>query len=155
MFSSHWYRHVHRCLCYINNGAHRNHSQQYKLKVSSIFLPNPKIFIKSASASVTKIFSVRSPRHYHRSIFGHLPTILLYPHSSKSGGSGGHILTRRQQLHSASLPKSMGFYVNKRYAKRHPRQPLIKWCKKLTYRTASKPVTALASFPGSGNTWLR
>ena len=39
-------------------------------------------------------------------------------------------------------------------ARRRPRQT-IKWCKELVMKAAPGPVTALASFPGSGNTWLR
>ena len=31
----------------------------------------------------------------------------------------------------------------------------ITWCKQLGMRAAPGPITALASFPGSGNTWLR
>ena len=39
-------------------------------------------------------------------------------------------------------------------ARRRPRQT-ITWCKELVMKAAPGPVTALASFPGSGNTWLR
>ena len=31
----------------------------------------------------------------------------------------------------------------------------INWCKQLGWKAVPGPVTALASFPGSGNTWLR
>lgn len=33
--------------------------------------------------------------------------------------------------------------------------PTIEWCKPLGFLSTPGPVTALASFPGSGNTWLR
>ena len=36
-----------------------------------------------------------------------------------------------------------------------PRTPKIAWCRPLGQKAAPGPVTALASFPGSGNTWLR
>jgi len=36
-----------------------------------------------------------------------------------------------------------------------PRSQPINWCRPLGIKAAPGPVTALASFPGSGNTWLR
>ena len=59
----------------------------------------------------------------------------------------------------AKYPKNMGVYLaaTKRLAAGVRRSPAISWCKRLGFRIASRtsPVTALASFPGSGNTWLR
>jgi hypothetical protein len=44
--------------------------------------------------------------------------------------------------------------VRRNQEKRKPGMPII-WCKQLGLKAAPGPVTALASFPGSGNTWLR
>ena len=44
--------------------------------------------------------------------------------------------------------------VKRSQERRKPGVP-ISWCKTLGLKAAPGPVTALASFPGSGNTWLR
>jgi hypothetical protein len=42
-------------------------------------------------------------------------------------------------------------YDEKKKRKRKP----INWCRPVNHRLQPGPVVALASFPGSGNTWLR
>ena len=43
----------------------------------------------------------------------------------------------------------------KKYPNNHQLQKKIKDCRPLGYSKTSLPLTALASFPGSGNTWVR
>ena len=50
-------------------------------------------------------------------------------------------------------------HSRKRFERSNPNQKSsrgdIEWCKTLQWRTTEGPLVALASFPGSGNTWLR
>ena len=54
-----------------------------------------------------------------------------------------------RRIHSAEI-----VVENNKMVKRIPGN-FITWCKNLGMRAATGPLTALASFPGSGNTWCR
>ncbi len=65
-------------------------------------------------------------------------------------------------LHKAAGSHNLAFNIQRGGGGLSPRRmrgmsgPQIEWCKyPLGYKAAPGPVTALASFPGSGNTWLR
>ena len=58
------------------------------------------------------------------------------------------------------IAKNFGVYAaaNKRLSLIRKKRPVINWCRGLGFRVASsaqRPPVALASYPGSGNTWLR
>ena len=69
-----------------------------------------------------------------------------------------------RRIHSADLTSLSGrmfggqfdrrMMVKRSQERRVARVP-ISWCKPLGMKAAPGPVVALASFPGSGNTWLR
>jgi hypothetical protein len=81
-------------------------------------------------------------------------------HRNKSGLDSQTMERALQSKHMAVL-----LAVNKRHAqhkagtsRKSGRFPAIHWCRPLGYRAAipqRDSVIALASFPGSGNTWLR
>ena len=69
-----------------------------------------------------------------------------------------------RRIHSADISSLSGrmfggqfdrrMMVKRSQERRKPGVP-ITWCQHLGLKAAPGPVTALASFPGSGNTWLR
>ena len=92
------------------------------------------------------------------------------PVVSKDNVRGNHSLTDIHTMQRAMQSKSMAVLLamNKRHiqqkgglpfpSRRSGHFPAIHWCKPLGFRAAipqRDSVVALASFPGSGNTWLR
>ena len=92
------------------------------------------------------------------------------PVVSKNSARGNHSVTDIHTMQRAMQSKSMAVLpaMNKRHIQQHggvpfPSRrsghfPAIHWCKPLGFRAAipqRDSVVALASFPGSGNTWLR
>ena len=69
-----------------------------------------------------------------------------------------------RRIHSADMTEFSGRMLGgqfdrrlivRRNQERRRHEVKINWCKPLGLKAAPGPVTALASFPGSGNTWVR
>ena len=110
----------------------------------------------------SSMFSLSSSSSYSSSSSVHHSDSVVN-HRNKSGLDSQTMERALQSKHMAVL-----LAVNKRHAqhkgglpstsRRSGRFPAIHWCRPLGYRAAipqRDSVIALASFPGSGNTWLR
>jgi len=122
----------------------------------SIFSSLPSLFLQPFGAGGTGLAGLSGPpslsdrrrglQHQQRAAHSGPRHLGLYV-------VGGGIAQKRHHL-----PPGGAAAITKFRHPLHPHQtPSMTWCKKLSYRQPSEAnvVTALASFPGSGNTWLR